>query len=165
MYLSALDWFVKSILKAKYYIRYVDDFIILDADNQRLEFYRDCINGFLRSNLWIQLYPDKSRILRLGNRFSFLGFRVFYYHKLLKKSNLRKMAATLDSLKVGYHCGKVDYDDICNIFEGWIAYAKKANTFKLRKKMVAEFEAEYPNEISITEINRYLKSRYLFQYS
>jgi RNA-directed DNA polymerase len=37
VYLNELDYFVKHRLKAKYYIRYVDDFVILDASKEKLE--------------------------------------------------------------------------------------------------------------------------------
>ena len=89
VYLNDFDWFVKTKLKAKYYIRYVDDFVIFEADKQKLEFYKEAINTFLKSKLKIQLHQDKSKILKLGRTLNFLGFRVFYYHKLLKKSNIR----------------------------------------------------------------------------
>ena len=36
VYLSRLDYFVKKTLKKKYYIRYVDDFVILDQSKEKL---------------------------------------------------------------------------------------------------------------------------------
>ncbi len=36
IYLNELDYFVKHKLKAKYYIRYVDDFIILHPSKKQL---------------------------------------------------------------------------------------------------------------------------------
>ncbi len=98
VYLNELDWFVKTKLKKKYYIRYVDDFVIFERDKGQLEFYKDEINIFLKNELNIWLHPDKSKILRLGHTINFLGFRVFYYHKLLKKSNIRKMKRKLKLL-------------------------------------------------------------------
>ena len=112
---------------------------------------------FLKSELKIQLHPDKSKILRLGSTINFLGFRVFYYHKLLKKSNIRKMKQKLKSLKQEYELHEVNYDSVYDSLEGWIAYAKNANAYKLRRKVTAEFEKDFANEISTKEINRYLK--------
>jgi hypothetical protein len=40
VYLNELDYFVKHNFKAKYYVRYVDDFIILGKDKEKLEFYK-----------------------------------------------------------------------------------------------------------------------------
>src|SRR3989344_2323465 len=88
VYLNCFDWFVKTKLKAKYYIRYVDDFVIFEKDKGKLEFCKDEINMFLKNELNIRLHPDKSKILRFGNTINFLGFRVFFYHRLLKKSNI-----------------------------------------------------------------------------
>lgn len=157
VYLNQLDWFVKSELKAEYYIRYVDDFVILQSDKDDLLNYKDRINKFLKQRLNIKLHPDKSKIILLRNRLTFLGFRIFYYHKLLKKSNLRKMMANFEILKQAYKDKKIDYDGIYDFFEGWFAYAKHANTYTLRKKLAVEIEDIFPNEISTKEINRLAK--------
>lgn len=115
------------------------------------------INIFLKNELNIQLHPDKSKILRLGNSINFLGFHVFYYHKLLKKSNIRKMNQKLKSLTQEYKLHEIDYDSVYDFFESWIAYAKNANTYKLRGKIATDFEKDFVNEISTKEIDRYLK--------
>ena len=47
IYLNDLDYFVKHKLKAKYYIRYVDDFVILHTSKETLEIYKDKINKYL----------------------------------------------------------------------------------------------------------------------
>ncbi len=156
VYLNELDWFVKHKLKAKYYLRYVDDFVIFEPHKEKLEFYKEQIDEFLKIKLKLQLHKDKSKIFKLGNSINFLGFRVFHYHKLLKKSNLRKMRNTLQILKEKYN-SQIDYDNIYDFMESWIAYAKNANTYKPRRKILADFEREFPNEISTKEINRYLK--------
>ena len=159
VYLNDLDWFVKTKLKAKYYIRYVDDFVILERDKRRLEFYKDEINMFLKSKLKVQLHPDKSKILKLGKSINFLGFRVFYYHKLLKKSNISKMKRKLKSLAQEYKLHEIDYDSIYDSLEGWIAYAKNANSYRLRRKIASELEKDFANEISTKEISRCLKNK------
>lgn len=157
VYLNELDWFVKGTLKAQYYIRYVDDFVVLEENKAELEILKVKIDTFLRKNLKVCLHPDKSKVYRLGNTFPFLGFRVFFHHKLLKKSNLRKMRNTLQILTEKYRDKEADYDEIYDFIEGWVAYAKNADTYKLRKKILTDFERAFPSEISTKEINRHLK--------
>ncbi|MEK6946446.1 MAG: reverse transcriptase/maturase family protein [Nanoarchaeota archaeon] len=158
VYLNKMDNFVKHKLKARFYIRYVDDFVIFEANKKKLEFYKEEINIFLENELKIQLHPDKSKILRLGRTISFLGFRAFYYHKLLKKSNMRKMKHKLKSLAQECKLHEIDYDSVYDFLEGWIAYAKNANAYELRGRITAEFEKTFANEISTKEINRYFKA-------
>jgi len=82
-----------------------------------------------------------------------------YVFKLLKKSNLRKMRSKLQNLKEEYYAKEAGYDDLYDFLEGWIAYAKNANTHKLRKKILADFEREFCAEIPTKEINRYFKTQ------
>ena len=104
LYLNELDYFVKHKLKAKYYIRYVDDFVILNSDKSILEEYKEKISNYLK-NLKLELHPDKSNIIPLRNGITFLGYRLFYHHKLLRKSNLKKFQKSfndkLDFLQIG----------------------------------------------------------------
>ncbi len=148
VYLNELDQFVKHKLKVKYYIRYVDDFVIFEDNKEQLEFYKKSIEYFLKTKLNLQLHQDKSKIFVCGTSMNFLGFRIFYYHKQLKKSNLRKMRSNLLSLKETYKKGVLDYDDIYNFVEGWTAYAKNADTHNLRKSILADFESEFSGEMS-----------------
>lgn len=62
VYLNELDQFAKCTLKAKYYYRYVDDFLIL---NESSEYLNDCfqrIDEFLKKELKIELHPYKKRL-------------------------------------------------------------------------------------------------------
>ena len=157
VYLNELDYFVKHKLKARYYIRYVDDFVIFNTDAEILEDYKRQINLFLREKLDIELHPEKSKVLRLSERLTFLGFRIFYHHKLLKKSNMVRMKGRIEALKQEYAEKKMDYDSIYDFLEGWIAYAKNADTYNLRKRIMAEVSEAFCGEISTKEINRFLK--------
>ena len=51
IYLNELDYFVKHKIKAKYYIRYVDDFIILHQSKEQLEEWKIKIDEFLQKEL------------------------------------------------------------------------------------------------------------------
>ena len=85
IYLNELDKFVKHKLKAKYYLRYVDDFVILHSSKTHLKIWKNKINNFLNEKLKLELHPEKSRIIPLSKGIDFVGFRNFYYYKLLRK--------------------------------------------------------------------------------
>ncbi len=76
VYLSGLDYFVKHTLKAKYYIRYVDDFVILHESKEALELYKTQINEFLKT-IKLELHPQKSKVIPLHKGVNLLGFRFF----------------------------------------------------------------------------------------
>lgn len=157
VYLHELDHFVKHILKAKYYLRYVDDFVILEAHKEILEVYKPEIDSFLQHKLKLELHPLKSKIIPLNKGITFLGFRVFYHHKLLRKSNWQAARRKIISLKDDFDNGVIDYDTVYGSMVGWFAYAKQANTHTIRKAVGERLGALFPNELSSIEINRIIK--------
>ena len=134
IYLNELDYFVKHKLRAKYYIRYVDDFVILHNSKKQLEKWKIEIDNFLKEKLKLELHPDKSKIIPLSRGIDFVGFRNFYYFKLLRKRNIRKMLKKIDS----YKNTTISNEKILESFQGWQAYAKWANTIKLRKNILIQ---------------------------
>jgi len=131
IYLNKLDYFVKHKLKAKYYIRYVDDFVILHESKKQLEKWKEAIKIFLEENLKLELHPDKSRIMPLSRGADFVGFRNYYYFRLLRKRSLIKMKRRINDYKEG----KVHKEKILDIFQGWNAHAKWANSHRLTQKI------------------------------
>lgn len=161
VYLNELDYFVKHKLKAKYYIRYVDDFVILHNSKEILEDYKSNINQFLKSSLKIELHPDKSKVIPLRQGINFLGFRNFYHYKLLRKTNIRKMQKKMKEFTKLYGAEQIDYDVVYDSFLGWFAYAKWANTYNLRKKIIGFLEENFSGEISTKEINKHVRCYHL----
>lgn len=98
VYLNELDYYIKHNLKVKYYLRYVDDFIILHDSKEKLLLYKWLINNFLRQRLKLGLHPEKSKIIPLHNGVNLLGFRVFYKYKLPRKSNIKDFERKLSNL-------------------------------------------------------------------
>lgn len=137
VYLNELDYFVKHKLMAKYYIRYVDDFILLHESKEQLRLWKKEINDFLNSELKIELHPEKSKIIPLSRGIDFVGFRNFYYYKLMRKRNTRKMTSKIEDFKQD----RTSKEKLLESFQGWNAYAKWADSYKLRKKVFKAISA------------------------
>ncbi len=74
-YLGAFDHFVKEQLRAKRYVRYMDDFVIWSTDKRRLiEIHKEIIH-YLGETLLLAAKPKILNRCSLG--MTFLGFRVF----------------------------------------------------------------------------------------
>ncbi len=143
VYLNELDQFVKHILKSKYYIRYVDDFVILSSSARELAKYKEKIDVFLKEKLLLQLHPDKSKVLNLEQGIPFLGFKIFFYHRIPRKTNLRKFKNKLKELKILYQENQITRENVVEHLEGWMAYAKQGNTYKYRRNLLRNFNKNF----------------------
>jgi len=129
IYLNPLDHFVKERLSAKFYLRYLDDFVILHRSRKQLIEWKSEINTFLVSKLALELHNEKTSIFPMHRGVTLLGFRCFYYFRLPKKYSAGHFLKRLR---------KSDKNKAQKIAEGWFAHISWGNTYKLRKKIKTE---------------------------
>ncbi|MEK6933333.1 MAG: reverse transcriptase/maturase family protein [Nanoarchaeota archaeon] len=141
VYLNELDYFVKHSLKAKFYIRYVDDFVILHREKKLLEHYKKRIIRYLLC-LRLTLHPDKSNIISLKDGITFLGYRIFYYYRLLRKRNLRHFKKEFSAYLQLYRKGFMTKKMLKKQLQDWFGYAQWANTYKFRQQILRELELD-----------------------
>ncbi|MEK7525574.1 MAG: reverse transcriptase domain-containing protein [Patescibacteria group bacterium] len=91
IYMNEFDQFMKHRLKAKYYIRYADDFVILSRDKSWLEELLPKIGDFLEERLKLDLHPNKVSISTLASGVDFLGWVHFPDHRVLRTVTKRRM--------------------------------------------------------------------------
>jgi hypothetical protein len=99
VYLNELDQYLKHELKCRHYLRYVDDFILLADNPERLLAWRGQIQAFLREHLQLELKalsapkPVKSGV-------DFLGYIVYPHYRLVRRrvvGNLRERLEAFQS--------------------------------------------------------------------
>ncbi len=73
-YLNDLDHYIKEKLHIKYYIRYMDDLILLHEDKDYLKYCYGEIKKFI-SNEKLELNMKKTHIYSIKNGINFLGYR------------------------------------------------------------------------------------------
>jgi len=137
LYLNELDYFIKHKLKIKFYIRYVDDFVILHPNKNILKEYQEAINSFLNNKLRLKLHPDKSKIQPLKNGTIFLGYKIFYHYKLLRKSNLRTFKERFNQNLRLCQNKSITFKKLIDSIIGWLGYSIHANTYFLRRQIIS----------------------------
>jgi len=91
IYVNEFDQFAKHKLKAKYYIRYADDFVILSESKDLLVDLIIPIYDFLKIRLKLELHPEKIFIKTLASGVDFLGWINFRDHRVLRMTTKRRM--------------------------------------------------------------------------
>lgn len=95
IYMNELDQHVKHKLKAKYYIRYADDFVFFSDDRAWLEVLIPEVECFLTEILQLKLHPDKVFIRSLAHGVDFLGWVHFPDHCVLRTAMARRIKRRL----------------------------------------------------------------------
>lgn len=110
IYLNELDQYCKHRLKIHYYIRYMDDIIILGPDKETLHRWKADIEIFLRNELALDLNNKTSvRPVRMGAEF--VGVKIWPTHMKLRKSTTGRMKREVRAISRRYASGKMNREE------------------------------------------------------
>ncbi|MDD3190780.1 MAG: RNA-directed DNA polymerase [Candidatus Pacebacteria bacterium] len=85
VYLNELDQFVKHNLKVKFYLRYIDDFLLLSNDVDELKKWQEEIDLFLQERLGLKLNHKKQVLEDVETGIDWLGYVIKPGHILARK--------------------------------------------------------------------------------
>jgi retron-type reverse transcriptase len=151
VYLNELDQFVKRDLKRGYYLRYMDDFLILGTDKRELWQAKDKIAEFLKNGLDLNLHPKKAEVFPARTGIEFLGFRIFAAYAVLRQSTLKRFAKKMKEKKG-------DEAAAAKAFDSFRAFADKCRSWQTMQNLEAIFLPRRREEKIISHVNAQLQT-------
>jgi retron-type reverse transcriptase len=149
VYLNELDFYMKVKLRTKYYIRYMDDVIILDTSKEKLRVTQSVIEEFLEKKLALRL-NDKTRIGKTSDGIEFVGFRIFLHNRLIKKQSIGRMNNKYRAWKRG----KIPDERYLRSIGSWVGHAKGTACHELVEKVLLnslQVSVKKRNELTKTQ--------------
>lgn len=134
LYLSPLDHHLKDYLRTKYYIRYMDDFLIFEKDKEPLWQILEEIRVYLQLKLRLNLKEKVTKIAPVSEGVPFLGFRIFDNLVRLQRPNLIRFRKKMRARERAYLSGDIDESELVQSTSSMLAFIKHANTTVLRRK-------------------------------
>lgn len=135
VYLNELDQFAKHGLRQRYYLRYMDDFLILNRDKKELHLLKEKLRKFLTGALKLTLHPKKANIFPAERGIDFLGYRIFGNYRLLRKSGVKRFVKRTKAYRKKLAKSAMTQEKFDQCLQSWLSYAEFANSWRLRQKM------------------------------
>ena len=146
VYLNELDQFIKHVLKIKYYVRYVDDFVIMHEDKEQLRTWLGKIKNFLAEKLKVTL-KNEVKVAPLSNGINFLGYVQHIFYRLVRRRVVNNFRNRLKNAAVSSFAppSTSRYIDIPSyrqelggalsklraVLTSYLAYSSKAASFRI----------------------------------
>jgi retron-type reverse transcriptase len=155
VYLNELDQFVKHTLKARFYIRYVDDLVLLSRERDELIRWMKEIEDFLIIRLGLKLHPKRRKLQPISNGVNFLGYIIRKDYILIRRrainnlnSRLRhfeRLTAVSPKTSVSLHnpitqlCDNARRDKVIRAcLQSYLGHFKWANSHRLVDALIKE---------------------------
>jgi hypothetical protein len=138
VYLDPLDQFVKHTLRARRYLRYVDDFVLVHKDREQLQAWCGEIERFLRDTLRLELKAD-IKLKPLSAGIDFLGYVVYPTHLIVRRrvsGHLRAKLANWERKHLHRGSGR---EELRSMVASYSAHFRHANSWRLRRRIGRRF--------------------------
>lgn len=145
IYLNRFDHYIKEVLKIKYYIRYVDDFVLILENKEEAKRIKRELETYLDVNLHLKL-NQKTNYYKIKQGVTFLGYKVFPNYVLIRSQRKKQMYRTIKKYNKLYEKKQLDLRKATLTLKSWKAHMKIADAYNLTMDMTKKCKWLYDGE-------------------
>lgn len=135
IYMNELDQFVKHELKVKYYLRYADDFVFISTDREYLMNLVPVLKDFLKTQLGLDLHPQKIILSKFRSGVDFLGYIIFPKYVLPRTKTKRRLLKKIKEKVYAFKAGKTTEKSLNQTIQSYYGFLVHAKAYKFRKEL------------------------------
>ena len=126
--MNEVDQYVKHELKVKYYVRYLDDSILIVQTKEEAKKVLQLVRKFLKLELELN---NKTQIFKGKQGVNFCGYKINEYRLKLRDRGKRKLKLRIKKLKQKVKTGEITSHEAKRYLAGHIGYIKWADIYNL----------------------------------
>jgi RNA-directed DNA polymerase len=129
--MNKFDQFMKHKIKTKYYIRYADDFVIIDSNQEYLNSLVEPIGVFLNTQFKLDLHPQKTEIRKSSQGIDFLGYVILPRYSVLRTKTKKRMFRIIKDNKEKLSQGLITKDTFNQSLQSYYGIIGHCNGYGL----------------------------------
>lgn len=151
-YLEGLDHYIKEQLHIKYYVRYVDDMVLIDSNKRKLHKAIKSINDYL-GTIGLTL-KGNWQVWKLHSRpIDFVGYRFYKNKTILRKKIFFRLCRRIRTVK---KTGRISPHQAMSLLSliGWLRHIKARDWYKrfvypvARKNVLVKIVSNYSKKLN-----------------
>ena len=148
-----IDNYVKYVRSQKFYGRYMDDWYIMNPSKEELVDLLEHIR-VIAKELGIHINEKKTRIVKISSTYKFLQVKYTLTKdgKIIKRINPNRvttMRRKLKKLAVKAANGEIPYENIENMFRGWMGSFYKIMSRQQRQNLIQLYEDLFDKTVTV----------------
>lgn len=152
-YPHRIDSYVKYVRSQKFYGRYMDDWYIMNPNKEELQDLLTNIRAIAESS-GIHINEKKTRIVKMSSTYKYLQVKYTLTKdgKIIKRINPTRVTAMrrkLKKLSVKVKDGSVCYENVENMFRGWMGSFYKLLSKQQRMGLIQLYENLFDKTITV----------------
>lgn len=144
IYMNELDHYIKEELKVKYYIRFMDDGILILENKEKAKEILVKIKRFIEEGLDLKL-NKKTGYFPVKGGCVFCGYRIYKDYKLIKRANVLRVKKRIKGWNKLWRKKEHNFFEWNQSFNAWRGYSMHADSYYLIEKLKKQMDFLYEN--------------------
>lgn len=137
-YLCAADHYAQETLRARGYVRYMDDILLWGRDRATLTAQGEALREALRDRLGLELKTFQLR--RTGQTTEYLGYRLAGDHLLLSQRSMRRYRSKTRAYVAAYGRGEWGENRLLMHLQPLTTFVRKSDDMAFRRRVAAALQ-------------------------
>lgn len=148
-----IDNYVKYVRSQKFYGRYMDDWYIMNPNKKEIQDLLDNIR-VIADELSIHINEKKTHIVKISSTYKYLQVKYTLTKdgKVIKRINPTRVTAMrrkLKKLAIKVENGGIPYENVENMFKGWMGSFYKLLSRQQRKSLIQLYEDLFNKNVTV----------------
>jgi len=148
-----IDNYVKYVRSQKFYGRYMDDWYIMNPNKKELQDLLDNIRA-IADELGIHINEKKTHMVKISSTYKYLQVKYTLTKdgKIIKRINPTRVTAMrrkLKKLAIKVENGGIPYENVENMFKGWMGSFYKLLSRQQRKSLIQLYEDLFNKNVTV----------------
>lgn len=135
---NQLDHYCKRELRIRYYVRYMDDGVVIGTLEQ-VKLWEEQIGAYLKARLELDLNPKKTFVVPIWAGVDFCQYRVFPDEIKMKKATALKMKRNLKRVQRLYALGEMTAERARRTVMSYHGQLSHCDSYHLRRAIFGEY--------------------------
>ncbi len=157
IYLNPVDQYAKRKLSLKYYLRYMDDILVILPNKDEARKTLLLLKTFIKDKLNLNTNKDKTKIFPISQGVNMVGFKVHATHRLLRDDCKKKIKRKVKAMPKLIADGKLSILTAEQMFNSWRGHARHASSYnflaRLMQKNIFIYRSGKTLKISMDRLN------------
>lgn len=138
IYLNELDQYCVRYLGVKWYVRYMDDIIMILPTKEQAQECLKKATRFLNERLNLET-NSKTKVFPLEQGVNAYGFKIWTTHRLVRDHSKRAMKRRIKAMDRKLKAGMIGMKEVQQAVNSWLGHARHSNSYNLAKKIFRKY--------------------------
>lgn len=136
LYMNKLDQYCKRKLSLKYYVRYMDDVIVIVENKQEAQRIKALATSFLQDKLRLAVNVKKTKIFPINQGVNAIGFKIHPTHRLLRNDSKKRIKCKAKKVRRLIEDGRMTVEKAEQILNSWKGHASHGSSYNFINRLI-----------------------------